>query len=115
MIGPVGEWRGQASSTMDSRVRGITASLNKLGIPVTTGQWIGSVIAVLGGLIVARVLPYIYPIFFSRLLDLVFGAGMSSLRDGFNSFMMTACTCTASFLVSIATFLAFRKKRKGAS
>jgi hypothetical protein len=66
---------------MESRARGITASLNKLGIPVTTGQWIGAVVSVLAGIIIARVLPYVYPIFFSRILDLILGPGVSTLRD----------------------------------
>ena len=99
---------------MDARARGITASLNKLGIPVTTGQWIGVVIAVLAGIIMARVLPYVYPIFFSRILDFVLGPGMSTLRDGFNTFFMTTCTMGTSFAVSLVTFVLFRRKRKAA-
>jgi len=100
---------------MDARARGITASLNRLGIPVTTGQWIGAVMSVLAGIIIARLLPYLYPIFFARILDFVFGPGMSTLRDGFNSLFMTACTMGTSFAVSLATFVLFRRKRRAAA
>jgi hypothetical protein len=92
--------RAAATIFMQSRARGITASLNRLGIPVTTGQWVGAVLAVLAGIVIARVLPYVYPIFFSPLLDLVFEPGPSTLRDGFNSFLMTVCTGSTSFIVS---------------
>lgn len=99
------------SDTMNSRARGITSSLNKLGIPVTTGQWVGAICAVLAGIILARLMPYIYPIVFARLLDFIFGPGPSSFRDGFNSFLMTACTCTTSFVISFFAFILFRSKR----
>lgn len=97
---------------MNKRDRGVTSSLNKLGIPVTTGQWVGGVVAVLGGIIVARIFPFLYPIIFGRLLDFIFGAGMSTLRDGFNSFVMTTCTCGLSFIISFFAFFLFRAKRK---
>jgi hypothetical protein len=105
----------EQDGTMDARASGITASLNRLGIRVTTGQWIGAVISVLAGIIMARILPYAYPIFFSRILDFVFGPGMSTLRDGFNSLFMTMCTMGTSFAVSLVTFVLFRKKRKAAA
>ena len=88
---------------MESRARGITASLNRLGIRLTTGQWIGAVAAVLAGLIIARILPFIYPLIFPRLLDLVLGPGISTVRDGLNTWIMSMCTLGTSFVISFAT------------
>lgn len=100
---------------MDTRARGITASLNKLGIGVTTGQWVGAVVAVLAGVMVARVLPFIYPLIFSRLLDLVLSPGPSDLRDGLNTWIMSMCTLGTSFVISLATSVLFRRRRKALS
>lgn len=74
----------------------------------------GVVGGVIVGMIVARLLPYIYPIFSARLLDLVFGPGFSPLRDGFNTNFMTACTCFSSFAVAALGSIVFRltKRRK---
>jgi hypothetical protein len=99
---------------MNPQERGITASLNRLGIRLTTGQWVGAVLAVLTGLIVARVLPFIYPLIFSRIEDVILGPGISDLRDNINTWMMQNCTCASSFVISFFSFLVFRRKRKGA-
>jgi len=86
--------------------------LARLGLRFNLGQGIGCIGGVLVGLVVARALPYIYPIFSARLLDLIFGPGYSPLRDGFNSNLMTACTCLSSFLVALAVSLAFSRRKR---
>jgi hypothetical protein len=96
---------------MESPQSGITASLNRLGIRLTTGQWVGAVVAVIAGLIVARVLPFIYPLIFSRLLDLVLSPGPSDLRDGLNTMVMNMCTLGTSFVISLASTMIFRRRR----
>ena len=101
------------SKAMNMQDRGITASLNRLGIRLTTGQWVGAVVAVLTGFIVARVLPFIYPLIFSRLQDAILGPGISDLRDNINIWMMQNCTCASSFIISFFSFYVFRRKRKG--
>jgi hypothetical protein len=65
---------------------------------------------VLAGLIVARVLPYVYPVL-DPLLSLVFGSGPSSLRDGFNARAMTAITFIISFTLAFATSAPFLRRR----
>ena len=77
----------------------IQASLARLGIPLSRRQLIGFVVAVLAGMIVARILPFIYGPIFDPLLTPVFGSGAGP-RDTFNSFMMTALTFAASFVIS---------------
>ncbi len=55
----------------------------------------------------ARVLPYVYPVF-SPILDALFGKRATSSRDGFNSFMMTAMTFVTSFVIA---YRVFRRRR----
>jgi len=75
------------------------------------GQTLGCLGGIVVGLVVARALPFIYPIFSARLLDLIFGPGYSPLRDGFNTNLMTACTCLSSFAVALVVSLAFSRKK----
>lgn len=87
-------------------------SLGRLGLRVTGGQLVSFVLAVIGGLIMARILPYVYPVF-DPLLTAAFGAGMSSARDGFNSLMMTLITFSTSVgLAVIGGLWAGRPRRK---
>jgi Double zinc ribbon len=86
----------------------IQASLAKLGIRFSKGEWIGFAVSVTGGFVMARILPYVYPIL-SPVLDAVFGPGPSNPRDSFNSFMMTGITFATSFIIS---FIVFKKKRE---
>ena len=99
---------------METQPSGITASLNRLGIRLTTGQWVGAVIAVIAGLIVARVLPFVYPLIFSWLLDLVLAPGPSDLRDGLNTMVMNLCTLGTSFVISLVATVLFRRRRREA-
>ncbi|MFQ5855305.1 MAG: zinc-ribbon domain-containing protein [Anaerolineae bacterium] len=87
----------------------IQASLARLGIPLSRRQLIGFGLAVLAGMIVARILPFIYGPIFDPLLTPVFGSGAGP-RDTFNSFMMTALTFLTSFVIS---FIVFRKPQGG--
>lgn len=91
------------------RSKTLQDSLKGLGIRISTRQVIGFVVSVVVGLIVARVLPYVYPLFFSWFLDLVFGPG-AGWRDTFNWFLMTVIT----FLVTFVTAFAFSWRRRAA-
>lgn len=92
----------------------ILTSLSRLGIRVARTQLIGLIVSVITGMVVARLLPFIYPLIFSRPLDIVFGPGASSFRDGFNSLLMTTCTFMASFLVAFVVVLAFGRRKRAA-
>ena len=87
-------------------------SLAKLGISITRAQLIGLLASVIAGLIVARAMPFIYPIIFSRALDFVFGPGPSTVRDNFNTHLMTACTFGSSFLIAFVVMILFRSKKR---
>jgi RNA polymerase subunit RPABC4/transcription elongation factor Spt4 len=86
----------------------IQAALARLGIRLSRRELIGLALSVAAGMVMARILPYIYPVLFGHLLDRVFGPGMSNARDGFNSHMMTVITFLSSFVIS---FFSFRKRR----
>lgn len=80
----------------------IRESLARLGVTFSRQQIIGFVISLVGGMIMARILPFIYPIF-DPILTLVFGSGPGAVRDGFNTNMMTLITFFTSFGLSFAT------------
>ena len=84
-------------SGLDASVNSILASLAKLGIALTKRQLIGLGGSAIAGMVMARILPYIYPIF-DPILTLVFGSGASGPRDGFNTNAMTFITFLTSFL-----------------
>ncbi|MBI3915078.1 MAG: zinc ribbon domain-containing protein [Chloroflexi bacterium] len=86
-------------SGLDASVNSILANLAKLGIAMTKRQLIGLGASAIAGMVMARVLPYIYPIF-DPILTLVFGSGASGPRDGFNTNAMTFITFLTSFLPS---------------
>lgn len=85
----------------------IQAGLAELGIRFSRRKLIGFGLSVASGMVMARILPYIYPVAFGPLLDRVFGPGPGA-RDVFNSHMMTAITFLTSFVIS---FIAFRRPR----
>ncbi len=97
---------------MKSGGTSLLSSLERLGIRLSVGQLIGVGAAIVAGLVVARILPYTYPIISARLLDFLFGRGVSSLRDSFNTTLMTVCTCSISFLVAFITTAASRLFRR---
>ena len=92
-----------------SPVGSIQASLARLGIRLSRRELLGFALSVVAGIVMARILPYIYPVIFGHFLDLVFGPGAGA-RDTFNSHMMTAITFLTSFVIS---FFTFRKPRGG--
>lgn len=64
------------------------------------------------GLMIACLLPYIYPIFAAPVLDFALGPGPSDLRDGFNTNLMTACTCCGSFAIALLGSFVLRARKK---
>lgn len=89
----------------------IRESLARLGISFSRGQIIGFALSLLGGIVVARILPFIYPVF-DPILTLVFGSGPSPTRDGFNTNMMTLITFFTSFVMSFVTMALTKSKTK---
>jgi ribosomal protein L40E len=90
----------QSVGTAPSAIGSIQASLEKLGIRVSPRELIGFGVSVVAGMVMARVLPYIYPVLFSSIISRM------QNPDPFNKFMMTAITFLTSFVIS---FIAFRK------
>ena len=78
----------------------IRESLARLGLDFSRNQLIGFGVSLLSGMIVARILPFIYPIF-DPVLTLAFGSGPSPTRDGFNTNMMTFITFLTSLIVRL--------------
>jgi hypothetical protein len=89
----------------------IRESLARLGISFSRGQIIGFAVSLIGGMIVARILPFIYPIF-DPILTIVFGSGPSPMRDGFNTNAMTLITFSSSFVLSFATMFLTRSRAR---
>lgn len=99
----------QSLATAQAAPGSIEASLEKLGIRISRRQLIGFAISVVAGMVVARILPYAYPILLGRILDQAFGLGPSPGRDAFNTHSMTVITFATSFVLS---FFATRKRRE---
>lgn len=96
---------GVSSSTIPETMptaKNIRESLARLGITFSREQIVGFAISLIGGMIVARILPFIYPIF-DPILTFAFGSGPGEMRDGFNTNMMTLITFATSFVLSFAT------------
>jgi len=89
----------------------IRESLARLGISFSRKQIIGFVVSLLGGMVMARILPFIYPVF-DPILTLAFRSGPSPLRDGFNENMMTLITFFTSFAMSFVTMALTQSKEK---
>jgi hypothetical protein len=79
----------------------IQTSLGRLGIEVSTRQLVGIAVATIVGIVVARVLPNIYPIIFAPILAVLFFGNGSGTSDSFNSSMMTWITFLSAFAVSL--------------
>lgn len=80
----------------------IRESLARLGLDFSRNQLIGFGASFLSGFIMARILPFIYPVF-DPVLTIVFGSGPGAARDGFNTNMMTLITFGTSFVLSFLT------------
>lgn len=84
------------------------ASVANVGLRLSSQQLVGFGVAVIAGVIMARILPYMYPVL-SPILDAVFGAKATTSRDNFNAFMMTALTFLTSFVIA---YRVFKKPRR---
>lgn len=89
----------------------IRESLLRLGISFSRAQIIGFVLSLLGGVGMAQILPFIYPVF-DPILTLAFGSGASATRDGFNTNMMTLITFFTSFALSFVTMTLTKAKQQ---
>ena len=98
------------ASAVKPTAKSLLESLARLGINFSRKQIIGFVISLIGGMIMARILPFIYPIF-DPILTVVFGAGPGAVRDGFNTNMMTLITFFTSFGLSFATMLVTKTRK----
>jgi zinc-ribbon domain len=86
----------------------LQSGLQKLGIPVTVQQLVGLIVSIVVGLVLARILPYIYAPTVGYLLD--FLQLSVPTRDTLNWFMMTALTFLTSFAVGF--ILSGRRRTK---
>lgn len=86
----------------------VQGGLQKLGIPVSIQQLVGVLVAFIVGLILARVLPYIYAPTVGHLLDAL--QLSVPTRDTLNWFVMTALTFLTSFAVGFV--LSGRRRTK---
>ena len=84
--------------TPPSPTDSLSTSLRDLGIQLTQRHIGGFVIAVVAGILVARILPAFWG-YLDPLLQ-VFG----SLRDDTNSYLMTTITALVSFLIALRVF-----------
>ena len=98
------------TSAVAPTAKSLLESLARLGINFSRKQIIGFVISLIGGMIMARILPFIYPIF-DPILTVVFGAGPGAVRDGFNTNMMTLITFSTSFVLSFATMFVTKARK----
>jgi hypothetical protein len=79
----------------------IQASLERLGIRLSTRQLVGIAIATLAGIVVARVLPNVYPVLFAPILQVLFFGNPAGSSDSFNTSIMTWLTFLTSFVISL--------------
>ena len=86
----------------------VQGGLQKLGIPVSIQQLVSVVVAFIVGLVLARVLPYIYAPTVGHLLDAL--QLSVSTRDTLNWFVMTALTFLTSFAIGFV--LSGRRRTK---
>jgi len=88
-------------------------SLRGLGLRPTCGQIVGFVGAVVFGIVLARALPFVFPVFYPA-LNFVFRDVLGREPDAFNTAAMTWLTCLGSAGVAFAsTFLLGRRRKKG--
>jgi len=88
-------------------------SLRGLGLRPSCGQIAGFVGAVVLGMVLARALPFVFPVFYPA-LNFVFRDVLGREPDAFNTAAMTWLTCLSSAGVAFAsTFLLGRRRKKG--
>jgi len=102
-----------ASPASAAKPSSLLDSLRGLGLRPTCGQIAGFVGAVVFGLVLARALPFVFPVFYPA-LNFVFREVLGREPDAFNTAAMTWLTCLGSAGVAFAsTFLLGRMRKKG--
>ena len=86
-------------------------SLSQLGLRPTCGQLAGFAAAVVFGLILARALPFVFPVFYP-VLGFVFRDVLGTTPDAFNTAAITTLTCLGSFGAAFASTLLFGRRRR---
>ena len=104
---------GSPSAAPAPKSSSLLDSLRGLGLRPTCGQIAGFVGAVVFGLVLARALPFVFPVFYPA-LNFVFREVLGREPDAFNTAAMTWLTCLSSAGVAFAsTFLLGRRRKKG--
>ena len=104
---------GSPSAAPAPKPSSLLESLRGLGLRPTCGQIAGFVGAVVFGLVLARALPFVFPLFYPA-LNFVFREVLGREPDAFNTAAMTWMTCLSSAGVAFAsTFLLGRRRKKG--
>jgi hypothetical protein len=93
----------QPGKQLVSAGEAVARALQPLGLQLSGRHVIGFVVATVAGMVVARVLPYVW-IYLDPVLTLLFGAGATPLRDNANYVAMTAITAFTSFYLAYRTF-----------
>ena len=102
-----------ASPASTAKPSSLLDSLRALGFRPTCGQIAGFVGAVVFGIVLARALPFVFPLFYP-ILNFVFRDVLGREPDAFNTAAMTWLTCLGSAGVAFAsTFLLGRRRKKG--
>ena len=104
---------GSPSAAPAPKSSSLLDSLRGLGLRPTCGQIAGFVGAVVFGMVLARALPFVFPVFYPA-LNFVFRDVLGREPDAFNTAAMTWLTCLSSAGVAFAsTFLLGRRRKKG--
>jgi hypothetical protein len=101
-----------ADPASDPKPSSLAASLRALGFRPTRGQIVGFVAAVIFGMVLARILPSVFPIFYP-VLSFVFVEVLGTTPDGFNTAAITWLTCLGSAGVSFLSTFLLGRRRKG--
>ena len=104
---------GSPSAAPAPKSSSLLDSLRGLGLRPTCGQIAGFAGAVVFGIVLARALPFVFPLFYP-ILNFVFRDVLGREPDAFNTAAMTWLTCLSSAGVAFAsTFLLGRRRKKG--
>ena len=102
-----------ASPASAAKPSSLLDSLRGLGLRPTCGQIAGFVGAVVFGIVLARGLPFVFPVFYP-ILNFGFRDVLGREPDAFNTAALTWLTCLGSAGVAFAsTFLLGRRRKKG--
>lgn len=96
---------GQAHPAQSPSFGSLGKALDDLGVGHLKTQIFALVLAWVTGMIVARILPYVYDSIFGRITSLFIGTEITAARDNFNTWLMTLVTLGASFVVGFFAHL----------